>query len=214
MSNLAHPALHCLHRPAADSTWRGRVLVSVSRGTFAGAAGELVSRFLSEEFGERFVETRNGVTCDLAVEAFYDLLRCNFSHHPAFVAAFGPLQPKRSAGDSDAEWLEFLAAMKPLTWLFHGLASLRRDRAAGRILVRFGELPGAIEFAAAAPALSPAPDAAEMTTAGEDLDGDEVSVCYGFGCSERHPAEIVETLTNFARDPGHLPTSIWHAVHV
>jgi len=205
MIESAHAALHCVHRPAQDARWPGRVFVSVAPGAVAEGAGELVGRFLSEQLGEEFVETREG----LAVEAFYDLLRSNFSQHSAAVVAFGPAQADGSTDESDAEWLEFLAAMRCVTWLFHGLARVRRNPAR-RILVRFGALPGAIEFAPAALALSPA---GQTTTQSVTTD-EEASICYGFGCADRDPVEVIEVLRGFARHHDHLATSIWRAEHV
>jgi hypothetical protein len=215
LDSVLCPTLECVEAAPCEAGSHIRVVIGVSSGATVDVTGQIVGQLLSEHFARRFVEERNG-SANLAVDAFYDALRNDFADNAAFIAAIGaPLRDEGgSAGTSSHRELRgVMGQIKMVTWIFQGLASAHRNRTTDSVLVRFDNLPGAIEFIARENSLT-SNGLLHSGVGAEPALADEVSGYYGFGYSDMHLADILKALRKLVRSPGDVRISIWSPGHV
>jgi hypothetical protein len=194
--------------------------------------GPLAAEWLSRQFHCRFAEHGRGAEGDLAAEAFYDKLACEFTGETAFLAAIiSPHQPPGSAHPGHGGHGANIAT--------HAAAARRHDTHRGingDILSRFMAGPGLVRWtfegrvraflntktAAAQVTIDPLPGGIELTgmaktdASGARLGkrGHEAIAWCGFGVPICDPAELVLTLRNEIAEFRHPAAHATRAAHV
>jgi len=152
-----------------------------------GLVGELIGEWLAIRFDQPFVEKRTDTEANLAIEAFYDQLDCDF-RNSAMIATVGVITAASAASPAilaTPNSFKFSAAIESFAFKHQGLAHAFPNRETGRIQVTFDHLPGALEFVGALPSGSGAPTRHAETAA-----------WYGFGMITDRQYRALERLSN------------------
>jgi len=184
----------------------------------------LAAEWLSRQLRRRFSERGRGAEGDLATEAFYDKLACEFARDMPFLAAIvsphdaapsglgiDPTMnaattkphdcgPRRVNGDVLSRFLNSAGLVR---WTFEGLVHAFINPKTGAAQVAFEPLPGGIELAG-----TDKPDSSGTRRCKRN----EAMAWYGFGVPIHDPAELVLMLRNEIAESRHAQAR--RAAHV
>jgi hypothetical protein len=206
---LVMPTVLCIDgRPSRGA--RTTLTIGYASGYADAIVAPLAAEWLSRYLHRRFSEHGRGPEGDLAAEAFYDKLACEFARESPFLAAIvsphdattsgfdrcGAVKPhdfdqRRMNGDVLAR---FMAGASLVRWTCEGPVRAFINAKTGAAQVAFEPLPGGIELTAtakfhAAARLSKRPN--------------QAIAWYGFGIPIRDPAELVIMLRNEMTEARH-----------
>jgi hypothetical protein len=221
---LVMPTVLCIDGRAGKG--RPTLTIGYATGYVDTIVAPLAAEWLSRQLRRRFSEHGRGAEGDLATEAFYDKLACEFARDMPFLAAimsshhaapsgFGvdptinapTAKPhdcgqRRNNGDA---LTRFMGGAGLVRWIFEGPVHAFINPKTGAAQVAFEPLPGGIELIGA--------DKLDSTSA-RPCKRNEAMAWYGFGVPIHDPAELVLMLRNEIAEPRHAQAQARRAAHV
>jgi hypothetical protein len=219
---LVMPTVLCVDGRAG----KGRPILTIgyATGYVDTIVAPLTAEWLSRQLRRRFSEHGRDAEGDLATEAFYDKLACEFtrdtpflativSSHHAAPSGFGTdlnaatAKPhdcgqRRNNGDALTRFMNGAGLVR---WMFEGPVHAFINPKTGAAQVAFEPLPGGIELTG-----TDKPDSSGIMPCKRN----EAIAWYGFGVPIRDPAELVLMLRNEIAESRHAPAQARRAAHV
>jgi hypothetical protein len=221
---LVMPTVLCIEGRAS----KGRPTLTIGYATdyVETIVAPLAAEWLSRQLRRRFSEHGRGAEGDLAAEAFYDKLACEFARDMPFLAAIVSTHhvassglgidstmnaatakphncgPRRVNGDALSQ---FMNGAELVRWIFEGPVRAFINPKTGAAQVGFEPLPGGIELAG-----TDKPDSSGTRPSKRN----EAMAWYGFGVPIHNPAELVLMLRNEIAESRHAQAQARRAAHV